>query len=39
MAAPGNTNCGGRLSTDNLLIKLACFGKKKVNDIFNIKWT
>jgi hypothetical protein len=25
---PGNTNCGGRLSTDDLLIKVACLVKK-----------
>jgi len=33
---PGNTNWGGRLSTVDLLIKVACF-VKKVNNIFNVK--
>jgi hypothetical protein len=32
----GNTNWGGRLSTVDQLIKVACF-VKKVNNIFNIK--
>jgi hypothetical protein len=32
----GNTNCRGRLSTVDLLIKVGCF-VKKVNNIFNIK--
>ncbi len=35
-AKPGNTNGGGRLSTADLLIKVACFVKKE-NNIFNIK--
>jgi hypothetical protein len=33
---PGNTNCGGGLSTVDLLIKVACSVKKEIN-IFNIK--
>jgi hypothetical protein len=33
---PGSTNLGGRLSTVDLLIKLACF-VKNVNKIFNLK--
>jgi hypothetical protein len=33
---PGNTNYGGRLSTIDLLIKVACFVKKE-KYIFNIK--
>ncbi len=33
---PGNTNLRGKLSTVDLLIKVACF-VTKVNDIFNIK--
>jgi len=32
----GNTNWGGRLSTVDLLIKVACF-VKKANAFFNIK--
>ncbi len=36
MGLPGNTNYGGRLSTVDLLIKVACFVKKE-NNIFNIK--
>ncbi len=32
----GNTILGGRLSTVDLLINVACF-VKKVNDIFNLK--
>jgi hypothetical protein len=32
----GNTNRGGRLSTVDLLIKVACFVKKE-NNTFNIK--
>jgi len=35
-ARPGNTNWGGRPSTIDLLIKVACFCKKE-NNIFNIK--
>ncbi len=34
--SPGNTDRGGRLSTVDLLIKVACFVKKEDN-IFNIK--
>jgi len=33
----GNTNWGGRLSTVDLFIKVACFVKKKENNIFNLK--
>ncbi len=33
---PGNTNYGGRLSTIDLLIKVASFVRKE-NNIFNIK--
>ncbi len=33
----GNTNGRGRLRTIDLLIKVACFVKKNVNSIFNIK--
>ncbi len=33
---PGNKNGAGRLSTADLLIKVACFEKKE-NNIFNIK--
>ncbi len=36
MVGTGNTNYRGRLSTTDLLIKVACF-VKKVNDIFNVK--
>ncbi len=32
-----NTNCEGRLSTVDLLIKVASFGQKYANNIFNIK--
>jgi hypothetical protein len=32
----GNTNCGGRISTVDLLIKVACI-VKKINNIFSIK--
>jgi hypothetical protein len=32
----GNTIIGGRLSTVDLLIKVACF-VKNVNNVFNIK--
>ncbi len=37
LVAPGNTNSGGRLSTVDLLIEVACFVKKNINDIFNVK--
>ncbi len=33
---PGNTNRGESLSTVDLLIKVACVGKK-INNIFNVK--
>ncbi len=36
LVKPGNTNGGGRLSTADLLIKVACFVKNE-NNIFNIK--
>jgi hypothetical protein len=36
MLSARNTNCEGRLSTVDLLIKVACFVKKE-NNIFNIK--
>ncbi len=36
MAAPGNSNYGGRLSTIDLLIKAPCI-VKEVNNIFNTK--
>jgi len=32
----GKTYCGGRLSTVDLLIKVACF-VQNVNNIFNVK--
>jgi hypothetical protein len=36
LSKPGNANWGGRLSTVDLLIKVACF-VKEVNNIFDIK--
>ncbi len=36
LALPGRSNRGGRISTVDLLIKVACF-VKKVNNIFNVK--
>jgi len=36
-AGSGNTKCGGRLSTVDLLIKAACFSVR-VNKIINTKW-
>jgi hypothetical protein len=36
LSKPGNTNWVGRISTVDLLIKLACF-VNEVNNIFDIK--